>query len=110
MVSNSAPNGRAVDVDRTSVEDRPSSSRIVCDFGQFTSVNAEQLSRNSLARIGLGRLPMSAPAAKIAPTENTPAFMGVERSLTGRRWRTRSAELGAVEAFRRKFALPEIAA
>jgi single-stranded-DNA-specific exonuclease len=38
------------------------------------------------------------------------AFLGVERSLTGRRWRTREAELGLVEAFRRRFSLPEIAA
>lgn len=39
-----------------------------------------------------------------------PAFLGVERSLTGRRWRTRDADLALVEAFRRKFSLPEIAA
>ncbi|ANP44597.1 single-stranded-DNA-specific exonuclease RecJ [Candidatus Viadribacter manganicus] len=38
------------------------------------------------------------------------AFLGVERSLTGRRWRTREADLGLVEAFRRQFSLPEIAA
>jgi single-stranded-DNA-specific exonuclease len=38
------------------------------------------------------------------------AFLGVELSLTGRRWRTREAELGLVEAFRRRFQLPEIAA
>lgn len=38
------------------------------------------------------------------------AFLGVERSLTGRRWRTREAELGLVEALRRRFSLPEIAA
>ena len=36
--------------------------------------------------------------------------MGVERSLTGRRWRTREADLALVEAFRRRFGLPEIAA
>lgn len=41
-----------------------------------------------------------------APT----AFLGVERSLTGRRWRTREADLALVEAFRRRFSLPEIAA
>ncbi len=41
-----------------------------------------------------------------APT----AFLGVERSLTGRRWRTREADLTLVEAFRRRFSLPEIAA
>lgn len=40
----------------------------------------------------------------------TPAFLGVERSLTGRRWRTREADLALVEAFRRRFQLPEIAA
>jgi single-stranded-DNA-specific exonuclease len=38
------------------------------------------------------------------------AFLGVERSLTGRRWRARDADLGMVEALRRRFALPEIAA
>ncbi|MBS0385676.1 MAG: single-stranded-DNA-specific exonuclease RecJ [Proteobacteria bacterium] len=53
---------------------------------------------------------MSVAAAKNPGLENAPAFMGVERSLTGRRWRTRAADLGAVEAFRRKFGLPEIAA
>lgn len=42
--------------------------------------------------------------------ESGAAFLGVERSLTGRRWRTREAELGLVEAFRRRYALPEIAA
>lgn len=39
-----------------------------------------------------------------------PPFMGVERSLTGRRWRTREADLALVEGLRRKFSLPEIAA
>ncbi len=38
------------------------------------------------------------------------AFLGVERSLTGRRWRARDADVGMVEALRRRFALPEIAA
>jgi single-stranded-DNA-specific exonuclease len=38
------------------------------------------------------------------------AFLGVERSLTGRRWRTREADIGLTEAFRRRFSLPEIAA
>ena len=38
------------------------------------------------------------------------AFLGVERSLTGRRWRTREADLALTEAFRRRFSLPEIAA
>jgi len=42
--------------------------------------------------------------------ERDGAFLGVERSLTGRRWRTRDADLGLVEAFRRRFSLPEIAA
>lgn len=42
--------------------------------------------------------------------ERERAFLGVERSLTGRRWRTREADLALVEAFRRKFSLPEIAA
>ncbi len=38
------------------------------------------------------------------------AFLGVERSLTGRRWRAREADIGLTEAFRRRFNLPEIAA
>jgi single-stranded-DNA-specific exonuclease len=38
------------------------------------------------------------------------AFLGVERSLTGRRWRARDADVGMVEALRRRFSLPEIAA
>jgi len=38
------------------------------------------------------------------------AFLGVERSLTGRRWRTRESDLALTEAFRRRFSLPEIAA
>lgn len=38
------------------------------------------------------------------------AFLGVERSITGRRWRTREADLALVETFRRRFSLPEIAA
>lgn len=42
--------------------------------------------------------------------ETNGAFLGVERSLTSRRWRTREADLGLVEAFRRRFSLPEIAA
>lgn len=41
---------------------------------------------------------------------NAGAFLGVERSLTGRRWRARDADIGMVEALRRRFALPEIAA
>ena len=42
--------------------------------------------------------------------ETGAAFLGVERSLTGRRWRTRDADLALTEAFRRRFSLPEIAA
>ena len=42
--------------------------------------------------------------------ESGGAFLGVERSLTGRRWRTREADLALVEALRRRFSLPEIAA
>lgn len=42
--------------------------------------------------------------------EAASAFLGVQRSLTGRRWRAREADLGLVEAFRRRFSLPEIAA
>lgn len=38
------------------------------------------------------------------------AFLGVERSLTGRRWRARSADLSLTEALRRRYSLPEIAA
>src|SRR5262245_46596753 len=51
---------------------------------------------------------MASAAAKIVSGNS--AFLGVERSLTGRRWRTREADLSLVEAFRRKFSLPEIAA
>jgi single-stranded-DNA-specific exonuclease len=47
-------------------------------------------------------------AQRESPLAN--AFLGVERSLTGRRWRTRDAEFGLVEVFRRRFQLPEIAA
>jgi single-stranded-DNA-specific exonuclease len=52
---------------------------------------------------------MVSAAAKIS-TGNGAAFLGVERSLTGRRWRTRDADLALTEAFRRRFSLPEIAA
>ena len=38
------------------------------------------------------------------------AFLGVERSLTNRRWRVRASDPGLAEAFRRRFSLPEIAA
>jgi len=38
------------------------------------------------------------------------AFLDVERSLTGRRWRVRDADLAKVEALARGFRLPEIAA
>ena len=51
---------------------------------------------------------MASAAAKKAGGDM--AFLGVERSLTGRRWRAREADLGLVEAFRRRFSLPEIAA
>ena len=43
-------------------------------------------------------------------TEDASAFLGVERSLTGRRWSARPADAQRVEAFRRTYALPEIAA
>jgi single-stranded-DNA-specific exonuclease len=48
--------------------------------------------------------------AVLKPKLMDAAFLGVERSLTGRRWRTREADVGLVEAFRRRFGLPEIAA
>jgi single-stranded-DNA-specific exonuclease len=51
---------------------------------------------------------MTSAAQKLE--ERPPAFLGIERSLTGRRWRTRDADLGLIEAFRRRFSLPEIAA
>ena len=38
------------------------------------------------------------------------AFLGVERSLTGRRWRSREGDLQITDALRRRFQLPEIAA
>jgi single-stranded-DNA-specific exonuclease len=50
---------------------------------------------------------MSSAARKL---DTGAAFLGVERSLTGRRWRAREADLGLTEAFRRRFSLPEIAA
>jgi single-stranded-DNA-specific exonuclease len=53
---------------------------------------------------------MAANAAKISVNEEAGAFLGVDRSLTGRRWRTRVADLGIVESFHRQFGLPEIAA
>jgi single-stranded-DNA-specific exonuclease len=51
---------------------------------------------------------MGQAAARLPTTSS--AFLGVERSLTGRRWRVRESELGLVEALRRQFHLPEIAA
>src|SRR5262249_49410715 len=50
---------------------------------------------------------MAAPAVKLS-TEA--AFLGVTRSLTGRRWRARGSDDSLTEAFRRRFGLPEIAA
>jgi single-stranded-DNA-specific exonuclease len=49
-------------------------------------------------------------SAAARPKFQDNAFLGVERSLTGRRWRARDADVGMVEALRRRFALPEIAA
>jgi len=49
-------------------------------------------------------------AARKIDVRTDRAFLGVERSLTGRRWRAREADLGAVEALRRRFGLPEVAA
>lgn len=51
---------------------------------------------------------MVSAAARLSD-EATP-FLGVDRSLTDRRWVVRDAELQLVEAFRRRFSLPEIAA
>jgi single-stranded-DNA-specific exonuclease len=51
---------------------------------------------------------MASAVAKILGEDS--AFLGVQRSLTGRRWRARDADVGQVEALRRRFALPEIAA
>lgn len=53
---------------------------------------------------------MAQAAAIPTRAANAGAFLGVERSLTGRRWRAREAELALVEALRRRFSLPEIAA
>jgi single-stranded-DNA-specific exonuclease len=50
---------------------------------------------------------MAAPAAKLSTDA---AFLGVTRSLTGRRWRARGGDDGLTEAFRRRFGLPEVAA
>src|SRR5262249_5706741 len=51
---------------------------------------------------------MSSVALKIEAGGS--AFLGVERSLMGRRWRTREADHALVQAFARRFSLPEIAA
>ncbi len=51
---------------------------------------------------------MSSAAEKLPRTEA--AFLGVERSLSGRRWRAREGDLALTEALRRRFELPEIAA
>ena len=53
---------------------------------------------------------MATSTVKKSNPDKAPAFLGVARSLTGRRWRAREAEAGAVEALRRRFDLPEIAA
>lgn len=53
---------------------------------------------------------MAQAAAIFTRAANAGAFLGVERSLTGRRWRARDADLALVEALRRRFSLPEIAA
>src|SRR5262245_59692128 len=58
--------------------------------------------------VNRARIRLMAQAARILNPDK--AFLGVERSLTGQRWRAREAELGLVEAFRRRFSLPEIAA
>ncbi|MFT3726659.1 MAG: single-stranded-DNA-specific exonuclease RecJ [Terricaulis sp.] len=50
---------------------------------------------------------MAAPVAKLSTDA---AFLGVTRSLTGRRWRARGSDDSLTEAFRRRFGLPEIAA
>ena len=50
---------------------------------------------------------MTQAAIKIV---DSPAFLNVERSLTGRRWRAREGDVGLAEALRRRFGLPEIAA
>ncbi len=47
--------------------------------------------------------------AKAAPPP-AGAFLGVERSLTGRLWRERAGDLNTAEALRRAHGLPEIAA
>jgi single-stranded-DNA-specific exonuclease len=51
---------------------------------------------------------LSAVAQKVQAVEA--AFLGVERSLTGRRWRAREGDLALTEALRRRFSLPEVAA
>lgn len=50
------------------------------------------------------------PAAAPERTEAADAFLGVERSLSGRRWAPRSADLALAEELRRRFSLPELAA
>ncbi len=49
-------------------------------------------------------------AARKFDLPETPAFLGAERSLTGRRWRVREADLALVEAHRRRHGLSEIGA
>ncbi|MBI1187600.1 MAG: single-stranded-DNA-specific exonuclease RecJ [Alphaproteobacteria bacterium] len=54
---------------------------------------------------------MNKPAKIVAPAQDPPgAYLGVERSLTGRHWREREADLQLAEAHRRAHGLPEIAA
>jgi single-stranded-DNA-specific exonuclease len=53
---------------------------------------------------------MASIALKSPGPDKFAPFLGVERSLTGRRWRARDADLGLVETFRQRFHLPEIAA
>lgn len=62
-----------------------------------------------LSALGAARLrgPGMSLALKAAPQA---AFLGVERSFTGRRWRAANADVKLAEEFRRRFGLPEIAA
>lgn len=51
-----------------------------------------------------------AATARAGPSEPSPAFLDVESSLSGRRWRTRAADEALTAALQRRHGLPEIAA
>jgi single-stranded-DNA-specific exonuclease len=46
----------------------------------------------------------------LVPAQDAPAFLGVERSLKGLKWRERTADAQVTQALARSFRLPEVAA